>query len=231
MQKTLRWLESLRQVRYQLIAYDAIGHLLLDLGLNEQAVEQMERGLALGRDAGIMFWHAAIEAHLAIAQSRLGQRGIGPALQAALERSRASSERCLVASCLDALAESALAAGDAPRCRAYADELLALSEPNGMREIEAGARRWRGEALRAERTYAQAQAELSRAAALADEVGRVRLQMDVQAALAGLCRAEGERKAAHLHGAKARAIAEQIEQSLASSGLEARLLMTRARAE
>ena len=29
-----------------------IGHLLLDLGLNEQAVEQLERGLALGRDTG-----------------------------------------------------------------------------------------------------------------------------------------------------------------------------------
>ena len=36
MRKTLRWLESLRQVRYQLIAYDFIGHLLLDLGLNER---------------------------------------------------------------------------------------------------------------------------------------------------------------------------------------------------
>ena len=45
MQKTLRWLESLGQTRYQLIAYDFIGHLLLDLGLNELAVEQLERGL------------------------------------------------------------------------------------------------------------------------------------------------------------------------------------------
>ena len=71
---TLRWLESLKQARYQLIAYDFIGHLLLDLGLNELAVEQLERGLALGRDTGIMFWRAAIDAHVAVARSRLGQR-------------------------------------------------------------------------------------------------------------------------------------------------------------
>ncbi len=80
MRKTLRWLESLRQVRYQLIAYDFIGHLLLDLGLNELALEQLERGLALGRDTGIMFWRAAIDAHVAVARSRLGQRDVAPAL-------------------------------------------------------------------------------------------------------------------------------------------------------
>ena len=75
MQETLRWLESLGQVRYQFIAHDFIGHLLLDLGLNELAVEQLERGLALARDTGIMFWRAAIDAHLAVARSRLGQQG------------------------------------------------------------------------------------------------------------------------------------------------------------
>ena len=30
MLKTLRWLESLKQTRYQLIAYDLIGHLLIE---------------------------------------------------------------------------------------------------------------------------------------------------------------------------------------------------------
>ncbi len=48
MQDTLHWLESPRQVRYQFIAYDFIGHLLLDLGLNQQAVELLEHGVALG---------------------------------------------------------------------------------------------------------------------------------------------------------------------------------------
>ena len=77
--------------------------------------------------------------------------------------------------CVDGLAEIALAAGDPGLCRAYADELLAIAEANGLREHEAGARRWRGEALLAEKAYPQAQAELFRAAALAENIGRVRL--------------------------------------------------------
>ncbi len=225
MQKTLRWLESLRQTRYQFIAHDFIGHLLLDLGLNELAVEHLERGLALGRDTGILFWRAAIDTHLAVARSRLGQRVVTPALQATLEQTRRASERYMMARCIDGLAEIALAAGDASRCHAYGDELLALAESNGLRELEAVARRWRGEALFAEKDYLAAQAELFRAAALAEDIGRVRLQMDTQAALARLLAAQGQRDAAQRHGAKARAIAEAIEKSLESSGLEARLRM------
>jgi len=226
MQKTLHWLESLKQVRYQFIAYDCIGHLLLDLGLNELAIEHLERGLALGRDTGILFWRAAIDTHLAVARSRLGQKATAPALQATLEQTRRTSERYMMVRCLDGLAEIALAAGDANRCRAYADELLAIAEPNGLRELEAVARRWRGEALFVEKDYAAAQAELSRAAVLADDIGRVRLQMDTQTALARMLAAQGQRDAAKRHGAMARAIAGAIEKSLESSGLEARLCMS-----
>jgi tetratricopeptide (TPR) repeat protein/transcriptional regulator with XRE-family HTH domain len=223
MQKTLSWLESLKQTRYQFIAYDFIGHLLLDLGLNELAIEHLERGLALGRDSGIQFWRAGIDTHLAIARSRLGQTDVAPALRATLERTRRTAERYMMVRCLDGLAEVALAANDAVRCRAHADELLALAESNGLRELEAVARRWRGEAMSAEKDYAAAQAELSRAATLAEEVGRVRLQMDAQAALARLSAARGRRDAAQVHDARARAIAQSIEKSLESSGLAARL--------
>ena len=225
MQKTLHWLESLNQVRYQFIAFDCIGHLLLDLGLNELAVEHLERGRALGRDTGILFWRATIDTHLAVARSRLGQKVDTPALQATLEQTRRSSERYLTVRCIDGLAEIALAAGDARRCRAYADELLAIAEPNGLRELEAVARRWRGEALLAEKDYVQAQAELSRAATLAEDIGRVRLQMDAESALARLFAAQGQGDAAQRRGATARAIAEAIEKSLESSGIEAQLRM------
>ena len=225
MQKTLLGLESLSQVRYQLIAIDGIGHLLLDLGLNELAVEHLERGLALGRDTGILFWRATLDAHLAVARSRLGHKDIAPALQATLEQTRLRSERYLTVRCLDGLAEIALATGDASGCRTYADELLAIAEANGLRELEAVARRWRGEAMFVEKDYVQAQAQLSRAAALAEDIGRVRLQMDAQAALARLLAAQGQRGAAQHYDAKARAIAQAIEKSLESSGLEARLRM------
>jgi len=223
MQKTLHWLESLKQVRYQLIAYDCIGHLLLDVGLNELVIEHLERGLALGRDTGILFWRAAIDTHLAVARSRLGQAVDTRALQTTLEQTRRASERYMTVRCLDGLAEMALAAGDAGRCRAYGDELLTVAESNGLRELEAAARRWRGEALLAEQDYVAAQTELSGAAAIAEHVGRVRLQMDTQAALARLFSALGQHDTAQHHGREARAIAQTIEKSLESSGLEARL--------
>lgn len=224
-QNTLHELESIRQVRYQFIAYDFIGLLLLDLGLNEQVVEQLERGRTLGHDTGILFWRATIDTHLAVARSRLGQQVETSALQTTLEQTRRTSERYMLVRCLDGLAEIALTAGDASRCRVYGDELLAIAEPNVLRELEAAARRWRGEALFVEKNYVAAQAELSRAAELAENVGRVRLQMDVQAALARTLAAQGQRNAAQHHSAKARAIAEEIEKSLEFSGLEARLLL------
>jgi len=226
MTKTLRWLEGLKQVRYQFIAYDFIGHLLLDLDLNEQALQHMERGLALGRETGIDFWRVAIEAHRAIARSRLGREDVAPALQDALEQARRSCERYLMTRCLEGLAAVALRKGDASRCRTYADELLVLAGSNGLRELEASARRWLGEAWLAEKSYARAQPELSRAASLAEDIGRARLRMDAEAGLARLFAAQGRRDAAQSHGANARAMAEAIEKSLASSGLEARLRPT-----
>jgi hypothetical protein len=79
--------------------------------------------------------------------------------------------------------------------------------------------------LLAEKAYVEAQTELSRAAALAEEIGRVRLQMDAEAALARLLGALGQSDAAQRHRASARAIAEAVEKSALSSGLEARLRM------
>jgi tetratricopeptide (TPR) repeat protein len=194
--------------------------------LNERVVEHLERGLALGRDTGILFWRATIDTHLAVARSRLGQNVVAPALQTTLEQTRRASERYMMVRCIDGLAEIALAAGDASRCRAYGDELLAIAEPNGLRELEAVARRWRGEAMFVEKAYVAAQAELSRAAALAEDIGRVRLQMDAQAALARLLAAQGQSDVAQFHDARARAIAGAIEKSLESSGIEARLRMS-----
>jgi tetratricopeptide (TPR) repeat protein/transcriptional regulator with XRE-family HTH domain len=223
MQKTLHWLESLSQVRYQLIALVSIGQLLLELGLNEQVIEHLERGLAHGRGTGLQFWRAAIDTHLNIARSRLGQKVDTKALEATLEQTRRSSERYMMVRCLDGLSELALAVGDASRCRVYADELLAIAVPNGLRELEAVARRWRGEALFAEKDYAAAQTELNSAAMLAEDIGRVRLQMDTQIALARLSAVQDQREAAQRHNTKVRVIAEAIEKSLKSSGLEARL--------
>jgi hypothetical protein len=144
-------------------------------------------------------------------------------LQATLEQTRRASERYLMVRCLDGLAEIALAEGNTSGCLKYADELLEIADQNRLREMAAVARRWRGEALLANKALAAAKKELDGAAALAEQTGRVRLQMDVQAALARLHGARGEKPAAIRHGNAARAIAEAIDMSLASAGLEARV--------
>jgi hypothetical protein len=182
--------------------------------------------MALGRETGIMFWRGTIEAHVAVARSRLRQADIGAAataLQATLERTRGAAERYLMVRCLDGLAEIALRAGDARRCGEFGDELLEIATANGLREQEAIARRWRGEALLAQKAYPEAEEELSRAASATEGIGRVRLQMDVERAQAHLCTARGQSDASKHHAARSRAIAEAIEASLASSGLKAEL--------
>ena len=219
MQKTLRWLERLNQVRYQLIALSSIGYLLLDLNLNELAIEHLERGHALGRDTGILYWRAAIDTHLAVARSRLGQQVDMAVLQATLEQTRRNSERYMLIRVLDGLAEISLLAGDASHARVYADELLVLAESNQLRELEAVAHRWRGEAMLLTHDYTEAQKELSRAATLAEEIGRVRLQVDSHVALARLYAVQDQAEAAQLHETKVRTIAKAIENSLGSSGL------------
>ena len=176
-----------------------------------------------------MFWRTGIDANLAIARARLGQGNVAPALEAALDQSRRACERYMMTRCLEGLAEVALVQGDPRRCRAFGDELLALAEANGLRELEASARRWRGEAQLAENDCAAAHAELSRAATLAEGIGRTRLQWDTAAALARACAAQGMRDAAQHHEAQAHAIVEAITASLGSSGLEARLRSTGAR--
>ncbi len=226
MQATLSWLESLKQPRYQLIAHDFIGHLLLDLGLNEMAMERLERGIALGRETGIMFWRGTIEAHAAIARSRLRKSEMGAAadaLDGTLERTRRAAERYLMVRCLEGLAEISLRAGDPRRCEKYGGELLEIAASNGLRELEAVARRWRGEALFAQKAYTEAQEELARAASAAEGIGRIRLQMDLESARARLFEAQGRSAASIHHAAKSRAIAKKIEASLATSGLKPRL--------
>ncbi len=231
LQQTLRWLESLKQVRYQLIAYDFIGHLLLDLGLNALAVEHMEQGLALGHHTGIAFWQSALAANLAIAKSRLGVTDALLQLEETLQQTRNATERYLTLRCLEGAAELALSGGDIARCEIAADELLALSMQGGLREMEGVARRWRGEAWLAKGDYCTAQAELSHAATLAASVGRVSLQRDVEAALEKVHSAQGQREAAHRHTGRVEALSGLIEASLVATDLHSAFAAARAAAQ
>ncbi len=184
MQRSLQQLQELGQLRYQFIALDAIGHLLLDLELQAQALPLLQQGQALARDTGILFWRATLDAHAAVARARLGDFSDIALLQQTLDETRVHAERYMQVRCLEALAEMALREGQAERCRALADELLHIADANGLRELQAVARRWRGEAHLHERAFAPARDELTQAVSLAEPLGRVRLMLDLQRALA-----------------------------------------------
>ena len=183
MTRTLRWLESVKQIRYQLIAYDLVGHLLLDSGAARDAAAWCRRGLELARTARITFWCPRIEANLAIARLRLGELEVGAPLERAADYCRQNAEGFQLARCLAGLAELALARGDAAACLVHAAELLSLVEPPGLGELAAEARRWRGEALLAQGRREEGREELSRAASAAEKIGRARLAGQAHEAL------------------------------------------------
>lgn len=212
-------LETLRLHRYQIMAHDALGCLFLDLNLPEQASRHFEIGLGLARDAGIMYWRPRLQANLVIAQLRLGIPCDQAALQAARQYAQDHSEAWLTLRCMEALAESALANGDADGCTAYADQLLALASRGDMRELIGQARRLRGLAWLAVNAYEAARKELTLAVTLAEQIGRVRLAWECHGALARAAAALGDERGKTDSEARTRELADQIAQNLRSSGV------------
>jgi tetratricopeptide (TPR) repeat protein/transcriptional regulator with XRE-family HTH domain len=182
--QTIRSLERLKLPRYQVMAYELLTSLLLDLDLNQQAFEHAERGLALAGTAKITFWRVRSEASHAIARMRLGDLDVGPALNRTLSRARENNERTQMVRCLEGLAELALRRGDFDACGALGAEMLALAEAGAMSELAARGRLWSGEALAAAGERNAALEQLALAAATAEKIGRVRLAQDAAAALA-----------------------------------------------
>jgi tetratricopeptide (TPR) repeat protein len=214
-------LETLGLARYQIMAHDALGCLLLDLNQPEPALQHFERGLGLARDAEIMYWRPRLQANGVIAQLRLGLPVDQAALQAALQYAQEHSEAWLTLRCLEALAELALARGDGAGCITHADQLLALAARGGLRELMGQAHRLRGLAQLAGNAYEAARRELTLALTLAEQIGRIRLAWDCQLALARTAAALGDAQGRDHQLARARALADQMAGSLAGSGLTA----------
>lgn len=212
-------LETLRLARYQMMAHDALGCLLLDLNLNQRASEHFERGLALAHDAGIMYWRPRLQASVLIAQLRIGGPVDPAALQAALRETQEHSEAWQTLRCLEALAESALAAGDAALCIGYADQLLALAARGNLAEMVGRAHCLRGLAWLSADNAESARRDLLLAAASAERVGRVRLSWECHTALAQTAKALGDDVESDRRQARAGAIAAHVVQNLAGSGL------------
>jgi tetratricopeptide (TPR) repeat protein/transcriptional regulator with XRE-family HTH domain len=219
MNETLQRLERLKLVRYQIMAHLLIGHLLLDLNRTEQAAATMERGLSIAREGNVLFWRPALQASLVIARMRRGDSDVLPELEEALATARENSERHCETRCLEALAEFQFRRGEIEGCAAAADRLLALAQPNGMRELTAIALRWRGEASIASGRHDQARESLTQALELADLIARPRLSWDTHRSLARLARRTGAAEEEQRHRAAAQEIAARIERDLSGTEL------------
>jgi tetratricopeptide (TPR) repeat protein len=216
-------LEALKLVRYQIMARDALGCLFLDLNQAEQAVRHFEKGLVLAREAAITFNVALLQANLALAQLRLGLAHDQAALLAAQQYTLEHREQWLSLRCLEALAEAALAQGDAKACIAYADQLLQLASVGGLQEMQALARYLRGLAALGKSACEAAHQELTLAVAQAEEIGQVRLALECHQALATLAAARGDAPAKAGHDNRVGTLADQMMESLNGSGLTADL--------
>ncbi len=219
LQEALPQLETLHLVRYQIMAHDTLGCLLLELNQSAQAFQHFERGLALAREAGIRYWQPRMEANQVIAQLRLGIPCDQALLQAAWKYTQDHSEAWLTLRCLEALAEVALAHGDGNACVAYADELLALASRADLKEMMGQAHRLRGLAGLVTKAYESARKDLTLALRLAEQIGRVRLMWDCHQALARAAAAIGDERAKNKHQGRAQELAAPMEEDLRGTGL------------
>lgn len=206
MLETLHDLEDHRHVRYQIMAHEVMGFLLLELDASQAAAEVLARGVKLADDAQIRYWRPRLQASLTIARLRSGQPVDDEALQCALDTARDTAERYLETRCLEACIECALARADHGACRQAIDALWALADANGMREMQALALRRRGELLLAQGRVAEAQPLLEEALVRAERLGRPRLRSDAHRSLGALKEVQGHRREARRERDAAQAI-------------------------
>lgn len=223
LQDTLARLETLKLVRYQIMAHNMLGHMLLDLGRSADAVEQLQRGLRIANDAKIVYWTALLRANLAIAHARLGHPESSGALEQSLAQTQVQREGWMEMRTLEALAELCLAQGQAQRCAGHAERLAALAAQGELREWATKAQRWRGEAAIESKAWDCAQHALQASLDTARQIGHVRLQWDAHRALARLAHARRKPELRQQHAAACGALAERIAANLQGTGLTAEL--------
>ncbi|MSQ18610.1 MAG: hypothetical protein EXR39_03405 [Betaproteobacteria bacterium] len=135
--ETLKRLEELHLVRYQMMACNMLGHLLLDLSLDAQATAAFDCGLAIANQANMTYWTPLLHANRAIARVRQGAPDVESELVSALEHSLTNREGWFLPRCYEGLAELQWRRGDTARCIHYVDQLLSLAEQGNLREVRA----------------------------------------------------------------------------------------------
>ena len=144
-------------------------------------------------------------------------------MEKALEMAQDNGQGMHAALCLEGLAELSVARGEVGPAGRYAEELLAMAEKNGLWEMVALAHRWRGAALSAEGQFEDAEEALLQAAELAKEIGRVRLEWNIQEALHQLYKTRSRDELAREHRDIVQSIVRQIGENLQQAEMRAGL--------
>lgn len=223
----LKRAQDLNLARFISFAMDSLGYLWQDLNLLEQAKAIHAQGLETSLRAESAFWLPRLQANLAIDRLRLGDRqNVERDLQAALSLAQENGQEHHLIRCLEGLTECSLVLGNLEPALKYADALLGLAETRKLNEIAAQAHRWRGEIMLAAGQLDPAETELNRAAALAVEIGRVRLRWDVHAALGRLYEQQGQVELVHQHETIVQTLVAQISENLQQAQWRAGLPVT-----
>lgn len=222
-EQSLELTERLGLPYHRSIVLGLLGNLYRDLGLLEKAIDAHIEGLDIALASKAGNWLPRIQTNLVIDQIRFGDLAGEDELKAALNVSRRRGQLLHVSLALQGLAELAYAKRIWEMSLDYADQLLTLARQGGMRERMAQAFRWRGLALMALKQTEAAREELVKAAGLAKEIGRPRLQWEVHEALAQYHRHQDEQDKAQEHEIEINRIVEAIDQSLEDETLKSRL--------
>jgi tetratricopeptide (TPR) repeat protein len=219
-----RMAEALHVDRFIAMGLDCLGELYLDLhryaeaeALHRQAIQMMMR-------AESTYWLPRLQGNYAIARMRQGDFNVEDDLHSILEVALVRNQEAHAFRCFEALAELYVARGHAGSALRYADQLLRLAETGDLRELQASACRWRGEAFLVSGDLDAAETALNRALAHALDVGRVRLIVDIYAALARLSRQRNDDDAAARHDSAARRVCADIIALHQDVGIRARVL-------
>jgi tetratricopeptide (TPR) repeat protein len=219
LQEGAEQLKAAGLVRFLTMAYGLLGYLYQDLNLHTEALAAHTLGLETGLNANVGFWLPRLCADVAIDRLRLGDLEVVRDLEEALSIAEEGNQQMHSVRCLEGLAEACVARGEGERALDYTDQLLALATAGRMREMAAQAHHWRGAALIQLGQYAEAEAVLGLAAALAQECERIRLQWDVHAVQARLYHAWGRPERAAHHEQSAAALVRQIAENLQDPAL------------
>lgn len=206
-------------LRYVSIDLCELGNCYQALNLFKRAEMVHSEGLEIERQIGTHFFLPRLKADLGIDRLRMGDLGVGPDLEEALEGAQSRGQLAHAVRCLEGLVELSLTLGDHESAYRRAAELLHIAQAGELRELISRAYLWQGKIRLAEGNAKAAEGSLRKAANLAEVIGEPRLRWDVHEAMAEVYKAQGEQMLADEHYQVVREIIQRISANLKDAEL------------